>query len=211
MAQLVGIFGHEGVGTADDDETRARMFACDHQGSGNEVLDPFLAVQTADPADQALIRRDSQRRAGAIARRGIELGQIDHGRDFKGMVRPVGHPSGRGRADRIAHADIARSVVLGTGQGLADQPAMFDQRRAHAQPVERRIDIRHVLRRNDDIRAVQLAAQIVDRVPEAQPIGRGVHVDSQRAQLFVALVGHSGLAEAGNHVDAIAAAIQLLR
>ena len=201
--QLVAVFRHEGVGAADDDEARLRLGPGDPRGGADEILDPLLAVKPSDPAEQDLIVRDPQRGAHRRAAGEIELRQVHHRRDFKRVLRPVGHPRRGGLADAVADAHVARGEMLRPRQRLAHKAAMFDQRRAHRQPFQRRIDVGHVLRRDDDVGAADLAAQVVHRFVESERIGRRVHVDAERAQLLVALIRHPLAAEAGDHVDPI--------
>ena len=86
---------------------------------------------------------------------------------------------------------------------------MLDQRRAQLQTLQRGIDVGDVLATDDDIVARQLAAQVIDRVLEAEIIGCRIHMDAQRAKLVMRLIGHPLLAKAGDHVDAIALARQV--
>ena len=206
--QLQRVFRHEGVRPADDDEPRLRMAGGDAHRGGQEILDPLLAVQAADPSDQHLVVGDAKRRADGRPACRIELGQIDHRRDLDRMVGPVGHASRRRRADAVADAHIARGQVLGPGQRLADQPAMFDQRRAQGQTLHCGIDVGDVLTADHHVGPADLAAQIVDGVVEPKRIGRRVDMDAKRAQLVGRLVGHPLLAKAGDDVDPVPVAGQ---
>ena len=50
--QPVGIVGHERVRPADDHEPRGRQAGTGERCGLDEVLDPLLGIQAADPADQ---------------------------------------------------------------------------------------------------------------------------------------------------------------
>ncbi|WP_257625705.1 hypothetical protein [Rhizobium sp. L51/94] len=86
---------------------------------------------------------------------------------------------------------------------------MFDQQRSQVHPLERRIDVRDILTGDDDVVARCLVGEVADRIIERQLVRRGVDVYTEGAQLIMGLLWHPLLAEAGDHVDAIAAPIKV--
>ncbi len=85
---------------------------------------------------------------------------------------------------------------------------MLDQLRPVLKPLERRVDISDILAGHHNVVGCDLAGEIVDRVLEAEGVGRRVDVDAEGLELLVGLLGHARLAEAGNHVDAVFPAVQ---
>ena len=141
---------------------------------------------------------------------GIEFGKVDHRRDLDRVMPAVPELRGGGFADGTADADIAAGEVLGAGQRLRHQPAVLDQRRTRAKPLQRRIDVGHVLACDDQIVARDLGGQVGHGCVEAETIGRRVDVDAQGCQLAMALRGHARLVEADDDVDPVAARIEVL-
>jgi hypothetical protein len=133
-----------------------RMVRGDAEGGGDEVLDPLLAVEPADPPDQQLVLGDAKRGAHGRAAGGVELGQVHHGGDLARVLRAIRHLAGRRRADAGADADIAGGEVLRPGQRLADKATMLDQRRPDGQLLERGVDVGDVLAADHHIRAADL-------------------------------------------------------
>ncbi len=116
---------------------------------------------------------------------------------------------GGGVADAGADADVAGGEMLRAGEGLGDEAAVLDQRRAQRQPLERGVDVGDVLAGDDEVVAGQAAGEVGDGVLEGQRVGGGVDVDALGGELRVGLVGHALLAEAGEDVDAVALAVEV--
>ena len=144
----------------------------------DEVLDPFLAIEPADPADDGRIGSDAEQGARLRPICGAELRQVHHRGDLEGVMRAARHPGRGGIADGGADPDIARRQVLRAGRGFGDETAVLDQRRPEMQPFERRVDVGDVLRGDDDVIGRDLGGEIADRVLERQRIGDAVHIDA---------------------------------
>jgi len=60
-------------------------------GGRQDVLDPLLAVQPANPPEDRYVRGDVPLAPYVLAAPGVELAQVDHRRDLHGVPRPVRH------------------------------------------------------------------------------------------------------------------------
>src|SRR5215217_2089142 len=209
--QLFGVLRHESIGTAHDQEQDVRPLPVHDRGSGDKVLDTLFSIEPPDPADDRRGFADAEFSPDALAITGAEFGEVNHGRDFDGIVFTAWHFARSSVANGAADADIAVSEMLWARQCLRHEAAMFDQWRPQVSPLEGGIDVGHVLARDDDVVCRDLAGEIGDRILKRERIGHGVDIDAERPQLLVGLGGHAGLVEAGDDIDLIALWIEGLR
>ena len=92
--EAFSIFGHEGIGTANDNESHIEALTVNDGGGGDEILDALLPVQTPHPADKKRICPDRQFSADALPIAGSEFGKVDHRGDFKRILLASGHFAG---------------------------------------------------------------------------------------------------------------------
>ena len=147
----------------------AGLGGADEGGGAEEVLDPLLAVEAADPADQRRVAARCPRAARTGPR---AAGSNSAGSTIEGISTAWCSRSGirAAAASRMlaADADVAGGEMLRAGERLGDEAAVLDQRRAEREALERRVDVGDVLAGDDEVVAGQAAGEVGDRVLEGQ-------------------------------------------
>lgn len=93
---------------APDDHPPGFGVAVGEQRRGcQDVLDPLLAVEPADPTEHRDVVVDVPLATHLVALGGVELGQVDQGGNLQGVLGPLRHAGGGRVSDRGAHPDVA--------------------------------------------------------------------------------------------------------